>query len=75
MDSLSALLDEHVHVVAAPVVAVADTVAVGCILAVVGYLQTGYWIRVEIVVHVNAVDVVALYNVVNHLNNILAVLA
>ena len=75
MDSLAALLDEHVHVVAAPVVAVGDAVAVGCILAVVGDLQTGYWIRVEIVVHVNAVDVVALHNVVNHLNNILAVLA
>ena len=75
VDGFATLFYEYVHIVATPVLTIADAIAVRSIFAVVWYLQPSYWVRIEIVIHMYAVNVVTLDDVVHHLYNILAVLA
>ena len=74
MDGLVELLDEQVHVVASPVAAVLDAVGVLLILGIIGDREASHRIGIEIVVHVDAVDVVAADDVACHLADVVAVL-
>ena len=74
MDALATFLDEHIDIVATPVTTIAYAIAVFLKLAVVGNLHSCNWIGIEIVVHVYAVDIITRHNVVDHLNNIVAIL-
>ena len=73
LDALAHLLDEHVHVVAAPVAFVLESVVVLGELLVVGNLLTGSGIRIEIVVDMDSIHVIAAHDVLHHLTDIVAV--
>ena len=72
-DSLVDLLDEEVHIVAAPVASVHALAGAG-IGGIVGEIDTRLGVGVEIVVHVDSVDVVAAHDVINYAHDEVAVL-
>ena len=67
-------LDEEVYVVASPVAAVADAVVVFLERGIVGDGLSGYGVGVEVVVDMEAVNIVATDDVLHHLTDVLAVL-
>ena len=66
--------DEGVHVVSAPICAVVEAIAVGGVGCIVGNGQTCGGIGIEIVVDVQAVDVVTAHNIGRHIANVALVL-
>jgi len=63
-------LDEGIHVVATPICAVVESIAVGGEGGIIGNGQTGYGIGVEIVVDVQTVDIVTAHNVGRHITDV-----
>ena len=74
MDGLIELFDEEVHVIATPVVDIPDTVIIQPELLRIGNGLALHRIGIEIVVHVDAVDIVAGDDVLGHLTDIFTVL-
>ena len=73
MYALATLLDKHIHIVATPFGTVGNAIVVLLEVAVVRYLFSCHRIRIEIVVHMDAVDVISGHDVVDNANDILAV--
>ena len=63
-------LDEGVHVVATPIYAVVESIAVGGEGGIVGNGQTGHWIGIKIVVDVQTIDIVTAHNVGRHITDV-----
>ena len=74
MDSLIELLHKQVHVIATPIVDILDTIRVLTELLGIGNGDTLHRIRIEIVVHVDTVHVIARHDVLGHLTDIIAIL-
>ena len=74
MDGLIELLDEEVHIIAPPVVDILDAVVIQTELLIVGDILALYGIGIEIVVHVDAVDIVACDDILGDLADIIAIL-
>ena len=62
------LFDEQVHIVAAPVAFVGPTFSLSVFLprCAVGKFYACHWVRVEVVVHVNGIHIVAVDDVAHH---------
>ena len=73
MNGLIELLHEKVHVVASPVADVPDAVIVLPELLCIGDVLSLHGIGIEVVVHVDAIHVVATDDVLHHLTDIVAV--
>ena len=74
VDSLVKLFDEEVDIETSPVTTIADAVGVGTILGVVGNLHASHGIRIEIVVDMEAIDIVARHDIANYRADIVAAL-
>ena len=74
VDGLIELLNEEVHVVAAPVATVTNAIAILSELRIVGYGLSSCGIGIKVVVHVDTVHVVAGDDVACHLADVVAVL-
>ena len=65
LDNPAQLLDEQIHILATPVAPV-HAVAIAGVAVIVGELAAGNGIRIEIVVHVDGIDIVARHNIVDY---------
>ena len=65
LDNPAQLLDEQVHILATPVTPL-HTVTIAGVAVIVGKLAAGNRIGIEIVVHVDGIDIVASHNIVDH---------
>ena len=74
MDSLVKLFYEEVDIETSPVATIADAVGIGTILGVVGNLHASHRIRIEIVVDMEAIDIVARHDIPDHLADVIAAL-
>ena len=74
VDGFVELLDEEVHIVTTPITTIANAIIILTILGIVWNRLTSSRIRVEIVVHVDAVDVVAGDDVTGNFTDIVAIL-
>ena len=68
------LLDKEVDVLAPPVATVGNALVIGTVLGIVGNLHAWHRIGIEIVVNVQAVDVVAPHNVAHNLADVVPAL-
>ena len=66
------LFDKQIDVIAAPVATIVDAVAIGAILCIVGNLNTSNGIGIEVVIDVQAVDIIARHNITDDVANIVA---
>ena len=74
VDGLIELLDEEVDIISAPVVDVPDAVGVLTEEVFVGDNLALHGIGIEIVVHVDAVDIITAHDVTRHLTDVITVL-
>ena len=74
MNSLSQLLDKLVHIVPAPVAKAQRTVLTGFVPSIIGNRHPWGGIRIEVVVNMQSVNIIALHDVFHHLANVVAVL-
>ena len=74
MNGFIDLLDEQVDIIATPIVTILHTVRISTILCIVRYLHTCYRIGIEIVVDMQAVNIVTLNDVTNDVTDIVATL-
>ena len=74
MDCLVELLYEEVYVVAPPVAFVRDAVIMESVFIIVWYVEACDRIGIEVVVHVNTVNIVTCYDIAHYVANVIAVL-
>ena len=74
VDGLVELLDKQVHIIAAPIVLILETIRVIVEQLIVGNRLALHGIWVEVIVHVDAVYIVATHDVLSYLADIVAIL-
>ena len=71
LDNFAQFFDQQIHILPSPIASL-HTVSIAGITVVVGKFAARNGIRIKIVVHVNGIDIVASYNIVDHLADELA---
>ena len=74
MHRLIELFDKEIHVIATPVTTVFDTVRVLTILLIIRNHLSSCGIRIEIIIHMDAIDIIACHDILSHRTDIVAVL-
>lgn len=71
MDGFTQLLDEPAHIISSPVADVTETARIGCIHLLIRNLLASYRVRIEVVVDMEAVDVITAHDISSHLAGII----
>ena len=74
MDSLVQLFDKQIHLMTSPVALVTIPLRIGTELSLVRNLNTRHRIRIEIVVNMQAVNIISRQDIFNNATNIVTIL-
>ena len=71
MDGFTQLLDKAAHIISSPVADIAETARIGCIHLLIRNLLASYRIRIEVVVDMEAINIITAHDISSHLSGII----
>ena len=71
MDGFAQLLDEAAHIVSSPVADITESARIGCIHLLIRNLLACYRIRIEVVVDMEAINIITAHDISSHLTGII----